>query len=291
MIPRPGLRAILGSTVVWALVLSAPHALATGQTPGQTPGHPGQDPCDPGLERASDNPMAYQPRQDRCEGLYRLKVNSDKILIKSWTARFEDFDPAAPQPLELSWSVPPGTDEPVHLRATALKAHTFYRMDTRLADTATPWSWPTSLLGQLRLGRTDLGVLGWTSTEASACDDKIVYLPLEIRQKESAPSAEYRVALVPGERLQEVDWSLAPLLASGSEGGRLGDEKELGYGYYPAALPTVFTVPAPPEPGLYVLNLRAHLRSNEWATRRLCFYHPGGLGGDGAATTGGGGVR
>ncbi len=284
---RPDLPTVLATALLCTLVLGAPHALAAGGAAD----HPGQDPCDPGLERASDNPMAYQPRQDRCEGLYRLKVNSDKILIKSWTARFEDFDPAAPQPLELSWSVPPGVDEPVHLRATALKAHTFYRMDTQLAGTATPWSWPTTLLSQLRLGRTDLGVLGWTPTAASACEDEVVYLPLEIRQKEAAPPAEYRVALVPGERLLEVDWSLSPLEADGQEGARLADEQELGYGYYPAAQPTVFDVPAPSAPGLYVLNLRAHLRSNEWATRRLCFYHPGGSGDGEAATTTGGGTR
>jgi len=288
---RPAPRTLLGAALLCALVLGSPHALLAADADRDASG---SDPCDPGLARESDNPMAYRVRQDRCEGLYRLKVNSDKILIKSWTARFEDFDPADPQELELRWSVPPGTDAPVHLRATALKAHTFYRMDTRLAETATPWSWPTSLLGQLRLGRTDLGVLGWTPTAASACEDEVVYLPLEIRQKDPAPTAEYRVAMVPGERLLEVDWSLSPLADDGQEGARLDDEQELGYGYYPAALPTVFTVPAPPAPGVYVLNLRAHLRSNEWATRRLCFYHPGGVepAGDGAtATVSGGGAR
>lgn len=287
---RPELRAVLGATLLCALVLSAPSALHAGEAPEEGP-------CDPGLARESDNPMAYRVRQDRCEGLYRLKVNSDKILIKSWTARFDDFelegfDPDSPCELELTWRVPPGTDEPVHLRATALKPHTFYRMDTRLAGTATPWTWPTDLLGKLRLGRTDLGVLGWTTTTASACEDGLLYLPLEIRQNDPAPTAEYRVAMVPGERLLEVDWSLSPVEDDGQEGNRLGDEKELGYGYYPAALPTVFTVPAPPDEGVYVLNLRARLRSREWATRRLCFYHPGVIeNGDSAATVSAGGAR
>lgn len=263
-------RAVRSATLVLALALVATLPAASGEAASD-------DVCDPGLERESDNPMAYGPREDRCEGLYRLRVNSDEILVKSWTAWFEDFDPGDGHPLELSWSLPPDAQgQPVRVRATALKPRTFYRMDTRLQPGETPWSWPTQLLGQLRLGRSDLGVLSWTRSAAAAChDEEVVYLPLGIRQREAATPSGYRVAVVPGERLLEVSFTLAPVLDSGAEGAPLSEAEPLGYGYYPAGLPTVFTVPAPAREGVYLLRLQADLRSSGSAVRDLCFYNPG----------------
>lgn len=259
-------------------------ALAAGLPPaGAAPA--AEVACDADLERDSDSPMAYGPREDRCEGLYRLKVNSDEILIKSWTAWFEDFDPADPRPLELSWRLPSGVNGPVHVRATALKPRTFYRMDTRRAASESLWAWPTRLLGQLRLGRQDLGLVSWAAM-APADDDEPVYLPLTVRQSAAAEPSGYRVALVPGERLIEVSWTVLPVLEGGSVERSASSAEPLGFGYYPAGMPTVFTVPAPLRAGIYVLVLQAQLRSGGEAVRELWFYHPGGDGG----TAGGGGA-
>lgn len=270
MIDRTRVRGCRRASLVMAAAMVAGPSLVAGEPASD-------DVCDPGLARESDNPMAYGPREDRCEGLYRLKVNSDEILVKSWTAWFEDFDPGDSHPLELSWSLPQyAKGQPVRVRATALKPRTFYRMDTRLEESESPWSWPTDLLGRLRLGRADLGVLSWTTTDKAACDDeKVVYLPLGVRQNDTATPSEYRVAVVPGERLLEVFWSLARVEDPGDARASLGEAEPLGYGYYPAGLPTVFTVPAPAREGTYLLSIQAQLRSSGSATRNLCFYHPG----------------
>lgn len=246
----------------------------------------GEDLCDPELERESDSPMAYGPREDRCEGLYRLKVNSDKLLVRSWTAWFEDFDPTDPRPLELGWSVPPGAGGPVLVRAYALKPRTFYRMDTRLPAAEAPWAWSTRLLGQLRLGRSELGILGWTELE-SAGEEGRVYLPLTVRQSAAAEAAGYRVALVPGERLVELSWRVLPVLDGGGADRAAAAPQPLGFGYYPAGIPTVFDVPAPGAAGLYVLALQAELRTGGTATRELWFYHPAGASAPPAGAAGG----
>jgi hypothetical protein len=236
---------------------------------------PGGDLCDPGLELESDSPIAYRMRGDRCEGVYWLKVNSDDLRVESWTAWFEDYEYGDSRPLRVGWSLPPGAAGPVRLRAQALKPQTYYRMDTRLPGMGTPWAWPTDVLGGLRLGRADLGIVGWTSLPLGSGKEEPVYLPLTVGQGEAARPDGYRVVLVPGERLVEVTWSLAPgLAATGLPGAPLAGGP-LGYGYYPARQPTVFTVPAPSEPGLYVLSLHADMRTGGPADRDLWFYHPG----------------
>lgn len=239
----------------------------------------GTDPdglCDPGLELESDDPTAYRLRDDRCEGVYRLKVNSDKLRVRSWTAWFEHYDFTDAAPLEVSWRLPPESSGPVRLRAHALRPDTYYRMDTRLAGSETPWSWPSGFLGQLRLGRADLGLLGWTTMELADGQEEPLYLPLTVRQKAAARPEGYTVVLVPGERLREVRWSVSKVLDGERVGPPLGGDHPLGYGYYPARRPTSFTVPAPEEPGLYVLDVAVDLRTESLpASRRLWFYHPG----------------
>lgn len=236
-----------------------------------------QDLCDPGLETSTDDPRGYQQREDRCEGIYRLKVNSDKLRLRSWTAAFEEFDPE--RPLTLAWSLPPGDDGPVHLRATALKPQTYYRMDTRLEGAAAPWTWRTSFLEQLGLGRADLGLLGWTAAPAAlahAAGDSPIYLPLAASQGTPSGAAQaYRVIVVPGERLLEVSWSIAAIGADGNPGAPLVEPRPLEYGYYPARRPTEFVVPAPSTPGIYVLHLTASLLNEAPAIRQIWFYHPG----------------
>lgn len=228
--------------------------------------------CDPGLASRSEDPRAYRLRGDRCEGIFRLKVSSDKLRIRSWTAWFEDYDYQDSTPLRVTWTVPPGSEEPVRLRADTLKPRTFYRMDTLLSPFESPWVWPTRFLAQIQLGRGDLGIVGWT--ELPIAEDGRLYLPLEIHQRGKARPDGYRVALVPGERLREVLWSVAPVLKDGSIGSPLSDPRALGYPYYPAERPTVFPIPAPAREGLYVFRLHAASRSGRQATRTLWFYHP-----------------
>jgi hypothetical protein len=259
-------------------VLPLLHALAAPLAAEQLRAQPRADNlCDPGLESRSEDPRAYRVRDDRCEGIFRLKVNSDKIQVKSWTAWFEDYDYRDETPLRVSWSLPsrslPSDDAPVHLRAYALRTETPYRMDTTLSGSQTPWTWPTGFLGQLRLGRRDLGIVGWTSHPAVGPQHR-VYLPLEVRQNRTGRPDGYRVTLVPGERLRTVEWRIAPVGKDGNVGAPLGESRPLGFGFYPAGQPTVFTVPEPDEPGLYVLKIETELRSGQSANRDVFFHHP-----------------
>ena len=89
--------------VCWALFLATAW-VATSSTLRA------EEVCDPGLTHESEDPRAYRQRVDRCEGLYRLKVNSDKLRLRSWTLDYEPYDPA--RPLEFGWVAPPGSDGP-----------------------------------------------------------------------------------------------------------------------------------------------------------------------------------
>lgn len=261
--------------LVLAAALAAPLSLAA-TTPAA---HESAGPvCDPGLQSPSGDPQAYRLRGDRCEGLYRLRVNSDKLRIRSWTAWLEEYDAGDGRPLRVGWSLPPGADGRVRLRAGALQPRTYYRMDTRLPADAAPWSWPTGFLDRLRLGKADLGLVGWITMSPGDAGERRVYLPLTVRQMRPARPAGYRVALVPGERLLEVTWTLVPVDDAGRLEPPLTAERDLGYGYYPSRRPTVFTVPAPAEPGLYLLRVEARLRTGGRAVRELWFYHPGAPG-------------
>ncbi len=229
--------------------------------------------CDPGLAMESDSWTAYRMREGRCEGVYRLKVNSDDLRVQSLTAWFEDFDYEDPAPLRVSWSVPIGAEGAVRLQAQALKPRTYYRMDTRQPVSNRAWTWPSEILGQLRLGRADLGIVGWTDVSIGHGEVEPVYLPLTVRRSEGGPAEGYRVVLVPGERLTEITWRLAPYDDGRSGAAMAGGP--LGYGYYPAHQPTIFTVPAPLEAGIYLLTLEARTRTGGDATRELWFYHSG----------------
>ncbi|HSL82335.1 MAG TPA: hypothetical protein VLF66_06130, partial [Thermoanaerobaculia bacterium] len=163
----------------------------------------------------------------------------------------------------------------VRLRADALRPDTYSRMDTRMPGLEGKWTWRTPLLGRLGLGRPDLGIVGWTATGLAACSEEALFLPVRVRQNGAAEGGGYRAALVPGERLRELSWSVAPVDAERPVQPLPGAETSVGYGYYPAGRPTVFDVPGPGSEGVYVLRLRAQLRSGGRASRDLCFYHPG----------------
>jgi hypothetical protein len=239
-----------------------------------TPGLLAQDLCDPGLESSSKDPQAYRQREDRCEGLYRLKVNSDKLRLRSWTVLYEPYDPR--RPLEIGWRLPPGAAGPVRLRATALSPQTYYRMDTRVDESGPPWIWTTTFLERLDLERPDLGLLGWIPVPDVGAAGRPLYLPLVVHQGPPTQALDtYRVVVVPGERLAEIEWSIAPVGPDGHPGAPLDDPVPLQYGIYPSRRPIEIAVPAPDEPGIYVLNLTASLQGKAPAIRQIWFYNAG----------------
>lgn len=235
--------------------------------------------CDPGLEAASGRATAYQHRGDRCEGIYALKVSSTKLRLGSFTARFDGFDPAQSDGLEIEWPTLPANEASVRLRAYSLNPRTYYRMDTSVPASSRLFRWPVELLAALDLGRPEIGVVGWTTDKH--CQGTETYLPLRIHPagdsdasdgaSDNADPSAYEVVVVPGEKLKEIFLTVSP--AEGNDAPPLVQNQPLGYGFYPAREPTLFSLDAPESPGLYRVDLAARFHRGGSATETFCFYH------------------
>jgi len=237
------------------------------------PVYAAESPCDPNLPRKSGDQFGYQPRGDRCEGIYIFKPSSLILFIASFTESFEDYNLKSGEDLIVEWSVP--KDQKVHLRAQGLKPRLYYRMDTVRNPGSTSYHWPIDILRALSIPRGDIGVVAWARYSMDGVGQD-VYLPLQIGQKQRAvQSGSYRVVLWPGNELTEVFVSLATVKADGSPGNFIKDGEALNYGYYPAERGIEFEIPKPEKPGIYYLEIGATLRSGGVVTIENWFYHAG----------------
>ena len=231
-----------------------------------------QDICDPGLAGSPNSALGYSMRDDRCEGLYALQVNSKEIRLVSLVETFQ-FDSQSGVPLTVRWSTVQSNARQVRLRAQSLRPRFYYRMDTLADAAAGSYLWPVEILGAIRLRRDDLGLLGWFEheLEGSRLD---VYLPLRITQDDAGTAGpDYEIALIPDIRLREISVTLIPIDPEGTEGEPILDKKPLELGHYPAKEATVFHLPKPEAPGLYRLELICERMSSGIATTNFWLYH------------------
>jgi hypothetical protein len=218
----------------------------------------GQAVCDSTLTPAK-NPLAYGPRQDRCEGVYAVGVAGTTLYIASLTSRFEDYDPASDPTLHLSWTAP--TTAPLFILVRAIQPDVYYRMDTQRPATATGYDWPTGILSALRLRRQDLGALAWTRRKAGPGYVR-VHVPLSItRPGTQASSNGYSLVVYPVRDLQEVYLTLGPADSLGRpKPGQLFKRQEPQQQFfYPAERAVRLTLPRLDPPGLYYLQVSAKL--------------------------------
>ena len=227
--------------------------------------------CDPNLPQDSKSPAAYRMRDDRCEGIYAQQVSSVSVEVRSLVAGFGSFDPAKNEKLDLAWTAPPDSKRSVRLRAFSFKPRVYYRMDTVVPAAQTVYHWPTDVLSSAELGKEDLGLIAWTELPGS----RTVYLPL--RAGAGAPKAKdgYKVTLYPSARLSEVRLTISRLDAQGKESAKLRQNEELGFGYYPAAEPTVFSTGKLGPAGFYRLEITAIPKAGLSVVQDIELYHAG----------------
>jgi len=245
MVPR---RALLTGT--W-LVVTTTRAVAQG-----APSNPA---CDTNLLRLAAPVNGYQPRGDRCEGVYARQVAGTTLFLSSFTQTFEKYDLAADDPLIIRWSA--RADSGLQLRAETIKAGRYYRMDTRAAPRDTMYRWPSRILTSERLARSDLGVLGWTRVTVAG-QRRVAYVPLAVTQKGAPnPCGPLEVTFSTETRLSEVLVSLAQIDSTGAEIRAIKKDEALGRGFYPAGSPVVVSLKRADlaQPGLYALKVAAAL--------------------------------
>jgi hypothetical protein len=255
-----------GFSLAVALLLSARNLTSLVGAP--------QGPCDPNLKQLGQDPQGYQLRGDRCEGIYIQPVSgSSTLLVASFTASFEDFDPSSTDKLTLEWSSLAAT--PLRLRAYALREKLYYQMDSVVpADKAT-YLWPTGVLNALHLSKQDIGVVGFTEYRVGS-EIRTLYVPLRIQSKDETQPPGYQLVLLPGSELDEVFVSLAQVGTDGQPHSFLISDRKLGKGYYPAERGISIDIPRPPVRGVYYVEIGATRRYAGPLTQQIWFYSAGG---------------
>jgi hypothetical protein len=233
-----------------------------------------ENPCDSSLVPRDSDPQGYRLRGDRCEGIYIREVaGSAELVVASFTESFGEFQTTSDSSLRLAW--PPLGRDAVRLRAQGLKYRLHYRMDSIRPPGSSGYTWPLAVLAALRVGRQDIGVVGYTAQQVGNSTLE-VYLPLRISERgEALPSHMYRLVLLPGAELNEVYLSLAPVGRDGRPGKFLQRDQALRRSYYPAERPISVDLPEPYSRGIYYLEIGAVLGRGGSSTATMWFYSPG----------------
>jgi hypothetical protein len=231
------------------------------------------DPCDPKLARPAKDPLGYERRGDRCEGLYLQDVaGTGGLLVASLTEPFEALQFTPGQRLRIEWSAE--GSPAVRLRAVALRRRLYYRMDAQRPAGTSAFDWPSDILASLKMNAQELGLVGWIEQRVGTRTEA-VYIPLRVGKSAVTRSGRYVALVVPGTELSELYLTLAEVGSDGRDGRVLKQDEALQYGYYPAERGISVRLPELGRAGLYRLQLGATLGRGGAVTRTVFFYHAG----------------
>jgi hypothetical protein len=232
--------------------------------------------CDSLVATQTSDPLRYRQRGDRCEGVYGQNVSGSSTLrVASLVESLEAFDDSSSLPLRVEWTAPEG--EAVLLRASAIRAGLYYRMETVRPIAASSFSWPADVRRPLRISSADVGVTGVTSMTVGGSRREVL-VPLRISQRRPPTrSSSYRLTLWPTIGLSEVYLTVAATGASGAPVRYLKRDEKLGYGVYPAERPIVVRLPALSERGVYLVRVAATREGSGGVTRSFLLYHAGAV--------------
>lgn len=121
--------------------------------------------CSLSVEREADAPLAYGPRGDRCEGLYRQRVaNRINLRIVGYHIGIMQIPLETIDEFRIS-AGGAGFASVSELQVTSLRERVYYQMDTRSLSKAGHFIWKLDLLKKLqdRFFLRDLGMLACDS--------------------------------------------------------------------------------------------------------------------------------
>jgi hypothetical protein len=230
--------------------------------------------CDSLVATRASDPLRYRQRGDRCEGVYGKSVSGSSTLrVAALVESVEAFDDSSALPLRIEWTPPPG--DSVTVRASAIRAGLYYRMETTHPIAESRFVWPSDVRASLRLSSADIGVTGVTAKSIGGARREVL-VPLRISQrKPPVRSASYRLSLWPTVGMSDVYVTIAATGADGVPTRYLQRVKKLDYGYYPAERPIVVRLPALAARGVYLVRIAATREDGGSATREFLLYHAG----------------
>jgi hypothetical protein len=184
----------------WQSIL--PALLATGMSTLTQSGK-----CD-SLEHAQA-PIEYRWRTNRCEGLYRTNAGAGDLELISLLVGRLTFDLAPGSQLEVvAPELGPLITGPIHVRALAIPARVYYRMDATLSESER-LLWPIGdVLAPAQLFASRLGVFGWVET-----DSERVFVPLRVFERGRevlAPGQQIELRVRSSTALDHVSWRAYP---------------------------------------------------------------------------------
>ncbi len=235
-----------------AAALSATLILLFCAGPSAQPATPSH--CDPLVDVENTGPGTYKQRGERCEGVYVQKVSGGTGLrIVSLTDTYPDFKFASGDIVHLAWTT--DGDTAVRLRATSLRHHHYYRMDSARPAGKAEWLWPAEVLAQHAMGSRELGLIG-ISHRTFGTSQRDVYVPLRLG-KNAVPAADraYTLVVTPVQTLRQLFITMSPVKPDGSFGDPVVDTKDLQQGPYPGGRGVRVPVPPVPQPGYYAIEL------------------------------------
>jgi hypothetical protein len=160
--------------------------------------------------------MAYRPFGNRCEGFYIARVSGITVNVASFTIGPFDFVRNAAEIVDISLPRHPG--RPARIRAQAIPAGVYYRMDATLAAGQT-LRWP---IGDIifpcttDLSSDQLGIFAWIQTK----DDNRIHLPVRALSGH-LPSGKNETPILTLRVLQDICkfwWRRGPTTGEGKTG-------------------------------------------------------------------------
>ena len=115
--------------------------------------------CQPGLLNTETGADAYSFRDDRCEGIYRLRLGgSGRIALRSLTSGRSDAALADQADLRVRWTpLPKGVR--LRISVVPIDSPILYRMDTEVDGADGVFQWPARIARRLFSGYRNLGVV------------------------------------------------------------------------------------------------------------------------------------
>ena len=213
---------VLCGMVLFGLVIITPSAASQDASP-----------CDSEvLKQAVQEDTGYKLRDSRCEGLYRRQVSTSAPLSLRSFMLAAPSSGDLPPVLKVAWT--PSTASQINLHAQALKARTYFQMDTHADGRSGTYDWPTNVLKSIPLSATEIGVTA-SFTEGG----QRVYLPVTFANAQGGDGS-INVALWPEQRFVRVHRTV--ITQRGGNTVTIAARAELGEGVYPQQRPIRFSV-------------------------------------------------
>lgn len=164
----------------------------------------------------TDGETGYQPRGNRCEGLYKSNVAGGLLVVSLLQGA---LDTAAGDVLSVAPSFNPQIS--LNIRALPLSVSTHYRMDAIIRQ-GDELKWPTrDVLSRIPLQTSKLGVFGWYGGE----NDKVL-VPVRVTREGASPSQGETTLIVRSSiNVTRAAWRWSP--AEGNACSSYNDPKEV----------------------------------------------------------------